>query len=189
MRATYWCSGCLLTLALGVTGCSQTASMSYASVRLPKADRREALDLAVTVVRARGYRIAEYDAEMFQAQTAPLESTMRGGSRRLSDAALKLPTRVRRIVRLYVRKTDTGATVMCNVQLQRADTARRAAFDQQGQYSDVPRDTPIDRGEGLTRSQLTHWTDIGRDRDVERQIRQEVRQRFVERESAPPPAQ
>lgn len=189
MRATYWCSGCLLALALGVTGCSQTASMSFASVRLANADRLEALNLAVAVVRAQGYRIAEYDAEMFQAQAGPLESTMRGGSGRLSDAALKMPTRVRRIVRLYARKTDTGATVMCNVQLQRADTARRSVFNQQDQYSDVPHDTPIDRGEGLTKSQLSHWTDLGRDRGVERQILQEVRQRFVERENAPPPAQ
>ena len=188
MRATYWCCGCFLALALGVTGCSQTASMSFASVRLPNADRRKALDVAVAVVRARGYRIAEYDAEMFQAQTAPLESTMRGGSGRLSDAALKMPTRVQRIIRLYARKTDSGATVLCNVQLQRADMARRAVFDQQGEFSDLPHDTPIDRGEGLTRSQLTHWTDIGRDRGVERQILQEVRQRFAERESAPPPA-
>jgi hypothetical protein len=63
------------------------------------------------------------------------------------------------------------------VQLQRLDTTQRDVFARQREFADVPSDTPIDRGEGMTTDQTATWTDLRRDRSTERRILQAIRAR------------
>jgi hypothetical protein len=147
--------------------------------RLPGADRQEAFAAAATALRSQGFRIAEADEDLGRIQTHPLESSARDGTDRLHEAAVKVPSRVRRIATVYIRQSEGAFIAHCRVQLQRLDTAQQDVFARQREFADVPSETPIDLGAGMTTGQTETWTDLRRDRMMERQILQAIRERTV----------
>ena len=176
-RARCMCRlGWLIALA-ALAGCQGPISGGYASVPLPEVDREEAFEAAAAALRGHGFRIAQADADLWQIQTHPLEATSRGGTDRLHEAAVRLPSRIRRIVTVYIQKSRSGCQAHCRVQLQRLDTTQRHVFARQREFGDVPSETPIDRGEGMTTDQTATWTDLRRDRSMEREILQAIRAR------------
>jgi len=60
---------------------------------------------------------------------------------------------------------------------ERLDTAQQDVFARQREFADVPSETPIDMGAGMTTGQTETWTDLRRDRMMERQILQAIRER------------
>ena len=178
-RASWTCRlGWLIGLAL-LAGCQGPISGGYASVALPGVDREGALEAAAAALRGHGFRIAQADADLWQIRTHPLEATSRGGTDRLHEAVVRLPSRVRRITTVYIQKSRSGCQALCQVQLQRLDTTQRDVFARQREFADVPSETPIDRGEGMTTDQTATWTDLRRDRSTERQILQAIRARVT----------
>jgi len=167
----------LIGLAL-LAGCQGPISGGYASVALPGVDREGAFDAAAAALRGHGFRIAQADPDLWQIQTHPLESVSRGGTDRLHEAVVSLPSRVRRIATVHIQKSRSGCQALCQVQLQRLDTTQRDVFARQREFADVPSDTPIERGEGMTTDQTATWTDLRRDRSTERQILQAIRARI-----------
>ena len=155
-------------------GCASSTRTRFATIRVDRENRAEVFDAALAVCRQHGFRFAEIEPALFQAQSLPMESTSRRHVGRLQARAV-----VRRMASLYIRQEGNACTVMCGVDMQRADTQRHDAFDIQRSITDVPNETPIQQGEGLTRSQRTVWTDLGRDRALERTILQEIARRLT----------
>ncbi len=184
MRQAIWWCGCL---ALGglilVAGCGERMT-GFASVRLTDVERDDVFAAGIRALRSQGFRIAEADEELYQIETRPLESIYRGRTDRLSEAAVKLPSRVRRIARVHIRQTKSGVLARCRVELQRRDTAQRGMFLRQREFGAVPRETPIEQGEGMTTSQTTVWTDLRRDRAAERGILQAIREHLARKSTA-----
>ncbi|HUW84996.1 MAG TPA: hypothetical protein VMZ31_19620 [Phycisphaerae bacterium] len=178
-RASWTCRlGWLIGLVL-LAGCQGPISGGYASVALPGVDREGVFEAAAGALRGHGFRIAQADADLWQIQTHPLESMSHGGADRLHEAVVRLPSRVRRIATVYIQKSRSGCQALCQVQLQRLDTTQRDVFARQREFADVPSETPIDRGEGMTTDQTATWTDLRRDRSTERQILQAIRARVT----------
>ena len=73
----------------------------------------------------------------------------------------------------------------CRVQVDRLDTADHRVFRRNEQFSDVPNDTPIDSGAGVSAKQDQVWTPMPRDGQLERQILDLVRSRVIKEEEKP----
>ncbi|MFO0972453.1 MAG: hypothetical protein U1A27_03305 [Phycisphaerae bacterium] len=120
--------------------------------------------------------------------TVPIESEERGNTGRIRDAALQYPNRVRRKAVLRVSAAPDGAAVDCVVLRERLDTADHRVFQQGRSFADVPNQTPM-ASESPANNQPDVWTEIGRDRALERQMLDAARQRAASAApSAPPPS-
>lgn len=118
---------------------------------------------------------------------APSEFDERGGTGRLRDAAIGYRNRVRRRAAVRIRSAARGVTVECIVIKERLDTSDHRVFAMNRQFEDVPNQTPI-AGEGATSSSQNEvWSDVGRDRTLERDILAALLERLggPARETAP----
>lgn len=167
---------------LALTGCAEPTGR-FASQRLSGVDRRRTFSAAVRALRTAGFRIAEADEDAARIRTHPLESLWRGPAERLTEAAVKRPVRVRRIATVLISQDGPVVTASCRVQLQRLDTADHRLFMRHREFSDVPSETPIYREAGLTAEQTAAWTDLRRDRAMERQILRAIRERLKPRQT------
>lgn len=144
---------------------------------VPNVSNDAAFDAGLYAMR-QWFRIEENSSAQGLIRGAPSEYDQRGGSGRLRDAALKFPNRLRRTATLVVRPQGTGADVRCMVRVERLDTADMRVFRDNERFEDNPSDTPIDREAGVTSSQDQVWTEISRDRTLEREILDVVRNRL-----------
>lgn len=125
--------------------------------------------------------------------TFPVEFEERGGTGRIRDAAVSYRNRVRHRATVRVMGAEPDVSVECVVIRERLDTADHRVFAMNRQFDDVNNQTPIS-GEGATSpSQNEVWTEIGRDRKLERDILNVVRERLsggpaAAPAPAPPPA-
>lgn len=115
----------------------------------------------VNILRAEG-RLASGWAEYDQ----------KGGTGRFRDATLNFKNRMRRRATLWISSAESGAVAKCQVRRQRLDTADHRIFQQQQQFNDLPNSTPIDRDAATTTDQNQAWTDMQRDRRMERELLQ-----------------
>lgn len=102
-------------------------------------------------------------------QGGPSEYTQKGGGDRIRDT-VGFNNRLRRTATVQIRPMDDGCQIQCVVERQRLDTADHRVLQENRGGSDVPNATPIERDAGLTRDQQDSWTDLPRDRDMERTI-------------------
>ena len=86
--------------------------------------------------------------------------------------SLNYKNRLRRSATLWISSAESGAVAKCQVRTQRLDTADHRIFQQQQQFNDLPNSTPIDRGAGATTDQNQAWTEMQRDRQMERELLQ-----------------
>jgi len=126
------------------------------------------------------FRVEEISPSRGMIASAVTEMDQQGGTGRLRDAALNYRNRVRRMATLVIRQDEGDTVAKCQVRVQRLDTADHRVFRQNQQFSDLPNDTPIDRGAGVTSEQNEIWTDLPRDRQLERQILDVIRSRVSE---------
>lgn len=102
-------------------------------------------------------------------QGGPSEYSQKGGGDRIRDT-VGFNNRLRRTATVQIRPMDDGCQIQCVVERQRLDTADHRVLQENRGGSDVPNATPIERDAGLTRDQQDSWTDLPRDRDMERTI-------------------
>jgi len=102
-------------------------------------------------------------------QGGPTEYTQKGGGDRIRDS-IGFNNRLRRTASVQIRPTEDGCQIECVVERQRLDTADHRVLQENRGGSDVPNATPIERDAGLTKDQQDAWTDLPRDRDMERSV-------------------
>jgi len=87
----------------------------------------------------------------------------------LRDTITVFPARSQNVAELRIEQKGPNILAMCRVQIQRLDTAQRAAFsDHRG--DDRPSDTPIDRLGATSVHKQEKWVNAGRDRKTEQMI-------------------
>lgn len=97
------------------------------------------------------------------------------GSRVLSDAA-GTPRRARRIAELRVRSEGSDTEVYCRVFLQENQSGAVRMMTSEHRGEDQPFETPADRDASTTEQQNAVWRNRSRDRVMERQILESVRE-------------
>jgi hypothetical protein len=181
---------CTLVLALGglAAGCSdarssdridtrRTATGDWTQVRLPNTSSEAAFDAGVYAMQ-QWFRVTETDPQRGVIQSAPSEYEQKGGTGRIRDAAIGFRNRMRRIGAIVVQEVGDGCIVKCKVAVQRLDTADHRAFRSNQQFGDVPNETPIQQEAGVSPQQEQVWTDMPRDRALERQVLDVVQNRL-----------
>ncbi len=179
---------CLLALVLSAVGCSdsgpssridtrRSATADWTQARLPNVPSDAAYAAGMYAMQ-QWFRLAEMDPDRMVIQSAPSEYEQKGGTGRIRDAAVGYRNRMRRIGALVVQEVADGCIVKCKVVVQRLDTADHRVFRANQQFGDVPNETPIQQEAGVSPRQEQVWTDMPRDRGLERQILDVVRSRL-----------
>ncbi|MCK6456663.1 MAG: hypothetical protein L6Q92_09070 [Phycisphaerae bacterium] len=148
-----------------------------------EADVFEAARFAVS----QWFRINEARPSEGMITTYPNETEERGGTGRIRDDAIGYRNRIRRLATVRVRKTGAGVATECVVVRERLDTSDMRVFETNRQFNDVPNQTQIS-GEGATSARQNEvWTEVGRDRALERDILRAIRDRLAQpqRSAAP----
>jgi len=168
--------GCMV-LVVGATGCSDLESpgsgggrmTGWSQTVLPDTPRDAAFDAGVYAMR-QWFHLAETVPEEGLVRGATEEYQQEGGTGRIRDDAVGYRNRMRRTAALVIGERETGCVAKCRVRVQRLDTADHRVFRRNEQFGDVPNETPIDRGAAVSTRQDQVWTDMPRDRALERQI-------------------
>jgi hypothetical protein len=170
---------CVLMGLAGSPGCSgmdaetETRSSPSHWNRIVLADTTpdRAFDEAIVAVRQ---YFPAFDASRADMRiiTPMVEYSQRGGTERIRDSAFKPNNRMRRRATLIVSPNGDGSVALCEVRVQRLDTADHRAFQQHREFNDVPNSTPIQRDAGVSGAQSETWTEMPRDSKLERDILQ-----------------
>lgn len=177
------CSGSVLLVGL-LAGCLDPGGAGspnvsrWSALSLPDAPRAAAFDAGVHAMR-QWFTVAEASPAKGLIRGASKEYEQEGGTGRFRDAAVGYRNHLRRSATLLIRERSSGCVASCEVRVQRLDTADHRLFHQNRQFSDVPSDTPIDRDAGISPQQAQVWTDLPRDRKLERQILDVLRRRVL----------
>jgi hypothetical protein len=172
----------LLTLGL-VSGCDPAPGVTdvpranWSRQRMADADGGRAFDAAQYALR-QWFTIDVADRSEGLLTTVPAEYDERGGTGRIRDTAIKYPNRMRRRATVRVQGDGAEVSVDCVVIRERLDTADMRVFRLNRQFDDVGNETPIEQEAGSSAGQNEVWTDVGRDRSLERQILDVVRERL-----------
>ncbi len=188
MRQTgLWSMVSVLALA---AGCAETPGVRAHQEEwaIEGADADAVLTQAAAILQREFGRV-KVDLAVRQIDTAPVEYTTSRDSGSARDVYRGRST-MRRVGSLRVgsRGGITVGTLQINV--ERRDTAQRAIAPATGyRLSDSPgAETPVDRDAATTVEQNTVWTFVRRDRALERQLLEELRERFARGEAATQPA-
>ncbi len=183
----------IVLLGLGISvGCTEADSGGilgprtdgWSQAALPNVTRDAAFDAGVYAMR-QWFRLEEIAPETGTIRSATEEYQQRGGTGRIRDSAIGYPNRMRRTATLVFQDTANGAIAKCIVRVQRLDTADHRVFRDNVRFQDYPGDTPIDRDAGVSDRQREAWTDMPRDRSLERDILDLVRNRVSGGGAAP----
>lgn len=189
--------GCGATMAalliVASAGCTEADSGGFFGPRtdgwsqaaLHNVSRDAAFDAGVYAMR-QWFRLEEIAPETGTIRSATEEYQQRGGTGRIRDAAIGYTNRMRRTATLVIQETQTGSVARCIVRVQRMDTADHRIFRDNVRMQDYPGDTPIDRDAGVSDAQREAWTDMPRDRALEREILNLVRDRTIGVDAATP---
>ncbi len=165
-----------VVVACPVVGCSdmdpfelnRARGSDMNSRKLPNVSAEVAFDAGVYAMRQWFRRVDPQPGEGLVKGLAT-EYTQAGGTERLRDT-IGFRNRLRRIGTLTVVPRGGGCVVSCRIDRQRLDTADHRVFRQNEQLNDLPNRTPLERDAGLSAEQEQVWTDLPRDRVLERQM-------------------
>lgn len=169
---------CAIVLA-GAPGCSELSATSGADgagggatpLKMPNTTTNAAFDAGLNALRQYFSQVQDLRLEG-RLVSGWAEYDQKGGTGRLRDATLNYRNRLRRRATLWISPAEPGAVAKCQVRTQRLDTADHRAFEQQQQFNDLPNSTPIDREAATTTDQNQAWTEMQRDRQMERELLQ-----------------
>lgn len=182
-----WAPGCLLVLfAAGCAGEPRGPRISgWSRERVEGVTSDAALD-AARYALSQWFRVERVDRELLTLTSAAAETTERGATGRIRDEAVGYRNRIRRLATLRLRATaDGGVIAECHVRRERLDTSDHAALARNMTLDDQPTETPVESAAGVSAEQAQVWTDIGRDRELERRILDVLRSRVQRRGAAP----
>jgi len=171
-----------MLVSVFATSCSETqrrdsrpgtSASRWNRIALPDAGTEDAFDAAIAATRQ---YFPSFDASRadLRIETSWAEYTQRGGTDRIRDNAFKTSNRMRRKATVMITSSGSGSIALCEVHVQRLDTADQRAFQQHREFNDVPNSTPIERDAAVSGSQSESWTDVARDSTLERNILQGI---------------
>lgn len=185
VRATV--TGGCLAVAMAAAGCSDLDATGagggretgWTPMRLPGVSRDAAIEAGVYAM-GQWFRLADDTSPSDGIiQSVREEYEQAGGTGRLRDGTIGYKNRMRREATLVIRERETGCLARCRVRVQRLDTSDHRIFRRNEQFGDVPSETPIDRDAGVSARQNQVWTDMPRDRELERNILALLRSRVT----------
>lgn len=188
MERKWMCLGLMAWLALP-SGCSGPRSESgsrtptgrWNRINLPNSTPDQTIDAALVALQ-QYFPAVNPSRNEGRLETPMVEYSQRGGTERIRDAAVNPTNRMRHKATVIVTPSEKGCVAMCEVRVQRLDTADQRAFQQHREFSDVPNQTPIQRDAGVSGEQSDSWTEMPRDAKLERDILQIIFNRV-----SPPP--
>jgi hypothetical protein len=170
-------SGLGLCLTCGCNG--PQAEAARTPVRAGDWSRRSLLDVELEQVRPvaarvfrRHFRIDTDASTGNRLVSTPTEYQDRD-QRRLRDVLGPTRSQHRKLCELLMFQEGPSVLVQTRVQTQRLETPERAAFARQ-RGDDRPTDTPIDRPGGTSPARQQEWVNVGRDRDLEQRILDDI---------------
>jgi hypothetical protein len=171
----------VLLLVTMLAGCEAPppAREAMSLIRLPGINKARAFEATCRVMREFDFRLETANADTGYVRSFPQERTVRGGTGRISDPLVQSPNLVRLIAEAYVHQAPGGAEIQLAVTRERRDTASYRAFQRDREQADNPQDTPIDMEEGSSPRQYETWTPIGRDREMENNVRLALEERVA----------
>lgn len=162
------------------SGCATTAAtpVNYSIRPVTERNVELVLDAAEAALVENGFAIAQRNAKERTITTVPVEETIDPGDTTLRS---RLRSRTRKVADIRVEQVSGETRVFCKVavQQQTTETYRLMASDKAS--SDLPHDTPIDRGAYSTPEQNTVWDTIRRDGAAERAILASITKRAGEK--------
>ncbi len=191
MKRVWMGAGLVIGFLLAPSGCSdlnseggsRTPTSRWNRINLPNTPPDAAFDAGVAALRQYFPTVATSRTEG-RIDTPMVEYSQRGGTERIRDAAVNHNNRMRRKATLIITPSGDGCFAICEVRVQRMDTADQRAFQQHREFSDVPNQTPIQRDAGVSGEQSESWTEMPRDAKLERDILQIVFNRVNARDEA-----
>lgn len=160
----------------GLGGLAATSSRGWSQVNLPGIQQDAAFDAAVAAVR-QWFTLEVTSPETGTVRSRMQEFDQKGGTGRIRDAAIQYRNRMRRSATVIVENTETGCVAKCAVRVQRFDTADHRVFRDQSRFDDYPSETPIDGEASVSAGKDEVWTDMPRDRQLERDILDAIKSR------------
>jgi hypothetical protein len=180
----------LVPVLVVVAGCAETPGVRTHQEEwaIAGADPDAVLAEAGAVLQREFGRV-KIDRGARRIETAPVEYTTSRGSGAVRDVYGGRST-MRRVAYFTVGSRGGTTVAALQVNVERRDTVQRAVTPATGyRLSDSPgAETPVDRDAATTLEQNTVWTFVRRDRTLERQLLDEVRERFARGEAATQPA-
>ena len=102
-------------------------------------------------------------------RTASMIAAGPADSARLGDP-IRSPRRFRKTVEVRIAQVGSAVRIGCKVRIEENLTGVHRLFEREHGLSDIPSDTPIDRGAAATKEQESVWRVAGRDKVLERDI-------------------
>ena len=167
-----------------LTGCSEMGgeglggerTEGWSQATLPNVPRAEAFDAGVHAMR-QWFRLEDISPGDGLVRSAVTEFDQKGGTGRIRDTAIGYRNRMRHQATLIIAAQGTGSVAKCMVSVERLDTADHRVFRDNDRFQDYPTETPIDRDAGISSSQDQVWTPMPRDRKLEQEILEVLRNR------------
>ncbi len=179
----------LLAAILGLSiwaGCTEATLVTAQQQRvLQDTDPDEVLTAAASILQREFGRIT-VDRAARRITTVPVEYTTQRESGTARDLYRGRST-MRRVAQLDVGRSGGQTVARLRVDIERRDTERQAMIQPRAyRLSDDPgQETPIDADAATSAQQNAVWTRVRRDRTLERELLDELRDQFA-RLSAPP---
>ncbi len=174
----------LVTLLLGaagfVAGCVDAAAVESLQQRaIPNADPDQVLAAATTILQREFGRV-RVDPAARRIVTAPVEYTTERDSGTARDLYRGRST-MRRSATFMVGRSGGETVARLRVDIERRDTGRQMVMQPQAyRLSDSPgQETPISVDAATTADQNAVWTRVRRDRQLERELLDELREQFA----------
>ncbi len=163
---SYCCAGCSELLEAPAP---RSEARGWQAQRLPNTPVEAAFDAGMYALRQHFPAVNSSQGEG-RIESGWLEFEQRGGTGRLRDETLQFRNRMRHRAIVLVASEAAGSIARCRVEVERLDTSDHVVFAQQGQFDDVPNDTPIEREASTSAAQNQVWTPVNRDGQLERTL-------------------
>lgn len=183
VRLLLSCS-CLFTAALfGCAGANEEAT-AYQSRVIPGSTTDELIASAEVLLKREFPRVS-VDRARHQLNAEPVEFTTTRDSMTANDLVGGRST-MRRKGRFSVANSAEGPVARVRIEVERQDTARQEQLAQSQSpdrgFGDSPaQQTPIQRDAGVSRSQNAVWTFVRRDRNLERNVLDDLARQYERR--------
>ncbi len=172
---------------LTAAGCTQQVAreQSFTRERLAGVAPDRAFEAAQQVFR-QYFSVDRVDSAENAIYSRPTELRGAGSPQRVRDLLSPTPSRRREVAELRLVPRGNDVVVLCRVRTQRLDTPERRAFTPQTGDDRPANNTPFSAEEGASARQREDWVDIGRNRVLEQQVLESLRERLGLRSATRP---
>ncbi len=172
---------------LAAAGCTQQVAreQSFARERLTGVAPDRAFEAAQQVFR-QYFSVDRVEPAEGAIYSRPTELSGAGSPQRVRDLLSATPSRRREVAELRLVSRGNDVIALCRVRTQRLDTSERRAFTPQTGDDRPANNTPFSAEEGASARQREDWVDIGRNRVLEQQVLESLRERLGVRSATRP---